>query len=82
MIQSIKKATYLFIKIESDGTDVLSEVLASDVCGFFSLSVERTLTLPHTEGQQPRGPVRRIAAHLTGSSSRRSSLSSRSKDKP
>lgn len=49
--------------------------------GFFSLPVERTLTLPHTEGQQPRGPVRRIAAHLTGSSSRRSSLSSRSKDK-
>ncbi|NXP59934.1 TNF10 factor, partial [Chloropsis cyanopogon] len=41
------------------------------------LSVERTLTLPHTEGQTPRGPIRRIAAHLTGSSSRRSSLSSR-----
>lgn len=52
--------------------------------GFFSHlpSVERTLTLPHTEGQTPRGPTRRIAAHLTGSSSRRSALASRSKEKP
>uniref|UniRef100_A0A8C9NE56 Tumor necrosis factor ligand superfamily member 10 n=1 Tax=Serinus canaria TaxID=9135 RepID=A0A8C9NE56_SERCA len=41
-----------------------------------SVLVERTLTLPHMEGQQPRGPTRRIAAHLTGSS-RRSSLSPR-----
>lgn len=50
--------------------------------GFFFPLVERTLTLPHSEGQQPRGPIRRIAAHLTASSSRRSSLSSRSKEKP
>ncbi|NXY15243.1 TNF10 factor, partial [Atrichornis clamosus] len=43
-----------------------------------AVNVERTLTLPHTEGQQqPRAPVHRIAAHLTGSSSSRSSLSSR-----
>ncbi|NXU64859.1 TNF10 factor, partial [Horornis vulcanius] len=42
-----------------------------------AINVERTLTLPQAEGQQPRGPTRRIAAHLTGSSSRRSSLASR-----
>ncbi|XP_048170544.1 tumor necrosis factor ligand superfamily member 10 isoform X2 [Corvus hawaiiensis] len=43
-----------------------------------AINVERTLTLPHTEGQTPRSPTRRIAAHLTGSSSsRRSALSSR-----
>ncbi|KFP70857.1 Tumor necrosis factor ligand superfamily member 10, partial [Acanthisitta chloris] len=42
-----------------------------------AVNVERTLTLPHTDGQQPRGPIHRIAAHLTGNSNRRSSLSPR-----
>ncbi|NWV19835.1 TNF10 factor, partial [Origma solitaria] len=42
-----------------------------------AINVQRTLTLPHTEGQQPRAHVPRIAAHLTGSSSRRSALASR-----
>ncbi|NXH64498.1 TNF10 factor, partial [Rhabdornis inornatus] len=41
-----------------------------------AINVESTLTLPRAEGQQPRGAVRRIAAHLTGSS-RRSSLAPR-----
>ncbi|NXO87176.1 TNF10 factor, partial [Sitta europaea] len=40
-----------------------------------AINVERTLTLAHTEGQQPHAAAPRIAAHLTGS--RRSSLSSR-----
>ncbi|NXQ44220.1 tumor necrosis factor ligand superfamily member 10 [Catharus ustulatus] len=42
-----------------------------------AINVGSTLPLPRAEGQQPRGPVRRIAAHLTGSSSRRSSLAPR-----
>uniref|UniRef100_A0A803VKH3 Tumor necrosis factor ligand superfamily member 10 n=1 Tax=Ficedula albicollis TaxID=59894 RepID=A0A803VKH3_FICAL len=42
-----------------------------------SVLVGSTLTLPRAEGQQPRGAARRIAAHLTGSSSRRSSVAPR-----
>ncbi|NXM84450.1 TNF10 factor, partial [Oenanthe oenanthe] len=42
-----------------------------------AINVGSTLTLPRAEGQQPRTAARRIAAHLTGSSSsRRSSLAS------
>ncbi|NXD77371.1 TNF10 factor, partial [Halcyon senegalensis] len=36
---------------------------------------ERTLALSRTDGQQPRGPINRIAAHLTGNSNRKNSLS-------
>ncbi|NXY90873.1 TNF10 factor, partial [Alcedo cyanopectus] len=36
---------------------------------------ERALTLSHTDGQQPHGPINRIAAHLTGNSNRKNSLS-------
>ncbi|NXT37799.1 TNF10 factor, partial [Pelecanoides urinatrix] len=44
---------------------------------------ERALTLPHTEGQQPpRSPVNRIAAHLTGNSNRKNSLSPRIDSSP
>ncbi|NXS07115.1 TNF10 factor, partial [Neodrepanis coruscans] len=42
-----------------------------------AINAERTLTLPHSDRQQPRGPIHRIAAHLTGSNNRRSSLSTR-----
>ncbi|NXF84481.1 TNF10 factor, partial [Sclerurus mexicanus] len=45
-----------------------------------AINAERTLALPHTEKQekqQPRGPIHRIAAHLTGSNNRRSSLFTR-----
>ncbi|XP_010133759.1 PREDICTED: LOW QUALITY PROTEIN: tumor necrosis factor ligand superfamily member 10 [Buceros rhinoceros silvestris] len=47
-----------------------------------AVNAERALTLSHTDGQQPRGPVTRIAAHLTGNSNRKNSLSPRSKEKP
>ncbi|KFO96343.1 Tumor necrosis factor ligand superfamily member 10 [Calypte anna] len=43
-----------------------------------AVNVERALTLPHTDGQQPRSPPYRIAAHLTGNSNRKSSLAPRS----
>ncbi|KFQ28402.1 Tumor necrosis factor ligand superfamily member 10, partial [Merops nubicus] len=36
---------------------------------------ESALTLSHADGQQPRGPVNRIAAHLTGNNNRKNSLS-------
>ncbi|NXL47095.1 TNF10 factor, partial [Podilymbus podiceps] len=42
-----------------------------------AVNAERTLTLSHTDGQQPRSPVNRIAAHLTGNSNRKNSLSPR-----
>ncbi|XP_075013488.1 tumor necrosis factor ligand superfamily member 10 [Calonectris borealis] len=43
-----------------------------------AVNAESALTLPHTEEQQPpRGPVNRIAAHLTGNSNRKNSLSPR-----
>nr|XP_009918084.1 PREDICTED: LOW QUALITY PROTEIN: tumor necrosis factor ligand superfamily member 10 [Haliaeetus albicilla] len=47
-----------------------------------AVNVERTLTLSHTDGQQPRSPINKIAAHLTGNSNRKNSLSPRSKEKP
>ncbi|KFQ52979.1 Tumor necrosis factor ligand superfamily member 10, partial [Nestor notabilis] len=42
-----------------------------------SVNAERTLTLSHTDRQQPLRPINRIAAHLTGNSNRKSSLSPR-----
>ncbi|XP_075363011.1 tumor necrosis factor ligand superfamily member 10 isoform X2 [Mycteria americana] len=43
-----------------------------------AVNAERALTLSQTDGQQPpRGPVNRIAAHLTGNSNRKNSLSPR-----
>ncbi|XP_049657755.1 tumor necrosis factor ligand superfamily member 10 isoform X1 [Haliaeetus albicilla] len=42
-----------------------------------AVNVERTLTLSHTDGQQPRSPINKIAAHLTGNSNRKNSLSPR-----
>ncbi|XP_071608757.1 tumor necrosis factor ligand superfamily member 10 isoform X2 [Heliangelus exortis] len=42
-----------------------------------AVNAERALTLPHTDGQQPRSPPYRIAAHLTGNSNRKNSLSPR-----
>ncbi|XP_064929912.1 tumor necrosis factor ligand superfamily member 10 isoform X2 [Columba livia] len=42
-----------------------------------AVNADRTLTLSQTDGQQPRGPINRIAAHLTGNSNRKSSLSPR-----
>ncbi|KAF1489976.1 Tumor necrosis factor ligand superfamily member 10, partial [Pygoscelis antarcticus] len=43
-----------------------------------AVNAERALTLSHTDGQQPpRSPINRIAAHLTGNSNRKNSLSPR-----
>ncbi|NXA09086.1 TNF10 factor, partial [Sapayoa aenigma] len=42
-----------------------------------AINAERTLTLPQADRQEPRGPMDRIAAHLTGSNNRRSSLFTR-----
>ncbi|XP_075573065.1 tumor necrosis factor ligand superfamily member 10 isoform X2 [Pelecanus crispus] len=43
-----------------------------------AVNAERALTLSHTDGQQPpRSPGNRIAAHLTGNSNRKNSLSPR-----
>ncbi|OPJ79036.1 tumor necrosis factor ligand superfamily member 10 isoform A [Patagioenas fasciata monilis] len=42
-----------------------------------AVNADRTLTLSQTDGQQPRSPVNRIAAHLTGNSNRKNSLSPR-----
>ncbi|NXJ75713.1 TNF10 factor, partial [Trogon melanurus] len=42
-----------------------------------AVNAERALTLSRTDGQQPRGPSNRIAAHLTGNSNRKSPLSPR-----
>ncbi|NXW02861.1 TNF10 factor, partial [Fregetta grallaria] len=48
-----------------------------------AVNAERALTLPHTDGQQPpRSPVNRIAAHLTGNSNRKNSLSARIDSSP
>ncbi|NXQ93980.1 TNF10 factor, partial [Sagittarius serpentarius] len=47
-----------------------------------AVNAEGTLTLSHTDGQQPRGPIKRIAAHLTGNSNRRNSLSPRIDSSP
>ncbi|NXG70406.1 TNF10 factor, partial [Baryphthengus martii] len=40
-----------------------------------AVNAERALTLSHTDGQQLRSPINRIAAHLTGNSNRKNSLS-------
>ncbi|XP_071422311.1 tumor necrosis factor ligand superfamily member 10 isoform X2 [Pithys albifrons albifrons] len=42
-----------------------------------AINAGSTLALPHTDKQQPRGPINRIAAHLTGSNNRKSSLFTR-----
>ncbi|NXX11399.1 TNF10 factor, partial [Podargus strigoides] len=42
-----------------------------------AVNAERAQTLSHTDGQQPPAPGNRIAAHLTGNSNRRNSLSPR-----
>ncbi|KAK4819624.1 hypothetical protein QYF61_008844 [Mycteria americana] len=48
-----------------------------------AVNAERALTLSQTDGQQPpRGPVNRIAAHLTGNSNRKNSLSPRIDSSP
>ncbi|KAM9279295.1 tumor necrosis factor ligand superfamily member 10 [Morus bassanus] len=48
-----------------------------------AVNAERAPTLSRTDGQQPpRGPVNRIAAHLTGNSNRRNSLSPRIDSSP
>ncbi|NXQ92454.1 TNF10 factor, partial [Nyctibius grandis] len=49
-----------------------------------AVNAERALTLPHADGdgQQPRSPVNRIAAHLTGNSNRKNSLSPRIDSSP
>ncbi|NXE19402.1 TNF10 factor, partial [Ardeotis kori] len=40
-----------------------------------AVNAERGLTLSRTDEQQPRSPINRIAAHLTGNSNRKNSLS-------
>ncbi|KAM6198557.1 tumor necrosis factor ligand superfamily member 10 isoform 1-T1 [Sarcoramphus papa] len=47
-----------------------------------AINAERAPTLSHTDGQQPRSPVNRIAAHLTGNSNRKNSLSPRTDSSP
>ncbi|NXF30901.1 TNF10 factor, partial [Nyctibius bracteatus] len=49
-----------------------------------AVNAERALTLPHADGdgQQPRSPINRIAAHLTGNSNRKNSLSPRIDSSP
>ncbi|OPJ79037.1 tumor necrosis factor ligand superfamily member 10 isoform B [Patagioenas fasciata monilis] len=47
-----------------------------------AVNADRTLTLSQTDGQQPRSPVNRIAAHLTGNSNRKNSLSPRIDSSP
>ncbi|NXP46517.1 TNF10 factor, partial [Heliornis fulica] len=47
-----------------------------------AVNADRGLTLAHTDGQPPRSPVNRIAAHLTGNSNRRNSLSPRRDPSP
>ncbi|KFQ72165.1 Tumor necrosis factor ligand superfamily member 10, partial [Phaethon lepturus] len=42
-----------------------------------AVNAERALTLSHTDGQPPRSPTNRIAAHLTGNSNRKNSQSPR-----
>ncbi|KFQ20973.1 Tumor necrosis factor ligand superfamily member 10 [Mesitornis unicolor] len=42
-----------------------------------AVNAEGALTLPRTDEQQPRSPINRIAAHLTGNSNRKNSLSPR-----
>ncbi|NXG08748.1 TNF10 factor, partial [Sakesphorus luctuosus] len=42
-----------------------------------AINAGSTLALPHADKQQPRGPTYRIAAHLTGSNHRKSSLFTR-----
>ncbi|XP_074734615.1 tumor necrosis factor ligand superfamily member 10 isoform X1 [Strix uralensis] len=42
-----------------------------------AVNAERALTLSRTDEQQPRSPLNRIAAHLTGNSNRKNSLSPR-----
>ncbi|KAM9274738.1 tumor necrosis factor ligand superfamily member 10 [Cariama cristata] len=47
-----------------------------------TVNAERALTLSHTDVQQPPTPSNRIAAHLTGNSNRKSSLSPRIDSSP
>ncbi|XP_065496062.1 tumor necrosis factor ligand superfamily member 10 isoform X1 [Caloenas nicobarica] len=47
-----------------------------------AVNADRALTLSQTDGQQPRGPINRIAAHLTGNSNRKNSLSPRIDSSP
>ncbi|XP_050758335.1 tumor necrosis factor ligand superfamily member 10 isoform X1 [Gymnogyps californianus] len=47
-----------------------------------AINAERAPTLSHSDGQQPRSPVNRIAAHLTGNSNRKNSLSPRTDSSP
>ncbi|NXX58632.1 TNF10 factor, partial [Scopus umbretta] len=48
-----------------------------------AVNAERALTLSRTDGQQPpRSPINRIAAHLTGNSNRKNSLSPRIDSSP
>ncbi|XP_069720674.1 tumor necrosis factor ligand superfamily member 10 isoform X2 [Phaenicophaeus curvirostris] len=42
-----------------------------------AVNAERALTQLHVDGQQPRSPVNRIAAHLTGNNNRKNSPSPR-----
>ncbi|NWR70189.1 TNF10 factor, partial [Centropus unirufus] len=42
-----------------------------------AVNVGSALTQSHTDGQQPRSPINRIAAHLTGNSNRKNSPSPR-----
>lgn len=75
--------TYLCLKMRRNGTGVLANILPPNVRFFSRLpSADRALTLSQTDGQQPRGPINRIAAHLTGNSNRKNSLSPRGKEIP
>ncbi|GAB0193727.1 tumor necrosis factor ligand superfamily member 10 isoform X1 [Grus americana] len=47
-----------------------------------AVNADRALTLSHTDGQPPRSPSNRIAAHLTGNSNKRNSLSPRIDSSP
>uniref|UniRef100_A0A8C8AXG3 Tumor necrosis factor ligand superfamily member 10 n=1 Tax=Otus sunia TaxID=257818 RepID=A0A8C8AXG3_9STRI len=54
-----------------------SEDRAADPCWQVKWHLGKALTLSRTDEQQPRSPVNRIAAHLTGNSNRKNSLSPR-----
>uniref|UniRef100_A0A663MMD0 Tumor necrosis factor ligand superfamily member 10 n=1 Tax=Athene cunicularia TaxID=194338 RepID=A0A663MMD0_ATHCN len=60
-----------------DSDLIESEDRAADPCWQVKWHLGKALTLSRTDGQQPRGPVNRIAAHLTGNSNRKNSLSPR-----
>ncbi|XP_064900759.1 tumor necrosis factor ligand superfamily member 10-like [Columba livia] len=54
---------------------VIKRMLRSYEENISAVNADRVLTLSQTGGQQPRGPINRIAAHLTGNSNRKNSLS-------